>query len=47
MSGISDGRVTEVWERLVLEARDAGYSVNPDDAFARDLVRGLLENETR
>ena len=47
MSRIPDERVTEVWERLALEAREAGYSVNPDDAFARDLVRGLLENEAR
>ena len=47
MSKIADEHVTEVWQRLVLEARDAGYSVNPDDAFARDLVRGLLENEAR
>ncbi|HWQ21933.1 MAG TPA: ferredoxin-thioredoxin reductase catalytic domain-containing protein [Clostridia bacterium] len=47
MSKIADDRVDEVWQRLVLEARDAGYSVNPDDAFARDLVRGLLENEER
>jgi len=39
MSRIADERVAEVWERLALEARDAGYSVNPDDAFARDLVR--------
>jgi ferredoxin-thioredoxin reductase catalytic subunit/rubredoxin len=47
MSTIADERVTEVWQRLVLEAQDAGYSVNPDDAFAKDLVRGLLENEGR
>jgi ferredoxin-thioredoxin reductase catalytic subunit len=47
MSRIADERVAEVWERLVLEAREAGYSINPDDAFARDLVRGLLENEAR
>ena len=47
MSTIADERVTEVWQRLVREATHAGYSVNPDDAFARDLVRGLLENEAR
>lgn len=47
MSKIADEHVTEVWQRLVLEAQDAGYSVNPDDAFARDLIRGLLENEAR
>ncbi|MGB9666829.1 MAG: ferredoxin-thioredoxin reductase catalytic domain-containing protein [Candidatus Cryosericum sp.] len=47
MSDISDEKVTEVWERLVREAQESGYIVNPDDAFARDLVRGLLENEAR
>jgi len=47
MNTVADTRVREVWERLVAEAREAGYNVNPDDAFARDLVRGLLENEER
>lgn len=47
MSAVSDARVRGVWERLVTEAREAGYNFNPDDAFARDLVRGLLENEDR
>ncbi len=47
MSIVSEAHILEVWTRLVAEAREAGYNVNPDDAFARDLVRGLLENEQR
>jgi ferredoxin-thioredoxin reductase catalytic chain len=47
MSGVTGERVAEVWARLVKEARDAGYGVNPDDQFARELVQGLLENEAR
>jgi ferredoxin-thioredoxin reductase catalytic chain len=47
MSEITDEHVAEVWGRLTREAAEAGYSVNPDDVFAKDLVRGLLENEAR
>lgn len=47
MSAVSEERVLDVWKRLATEALEAGYNVNPDDAFARDLVRGLLENEER
>ncbi|MCE5192791.1 MAG: ferredoxin-thioredoxin reductase catalytic domain-containing protein [Candidatus Cryosericum sp.] len=47
MNTVADERVTEVWERLVREAQQSGYIVNTDDAFAKDLVRGLLENEAR
>jgi ferredoxin-thioredoxin reductase catalytic subunit len=47
MSTISDEEVTQLWERLVREARESGYIVNPDSAFAKELVRGLLENEAR
>ncbi len=47
MSAISNERVDEVWRRLVREATDAGYHVNPDDSFSRNLVLGLLENEER
>lgn len=46
-NSIQESRVDSVWRRLVTEAGEAGYSVNPDDAFAKDLVRGLLENEER
>ncbi len=47
MSNVTEEQVDVVWRRLVSEAEAAGYCVNPDDAFARDLVRGLLENEER
>lgn len=47
MITVSDVEVARTWERLVQEARESGYVVNPDNAFARDLVRGLLENEAR
>lgn len=33
--------------RLLSEATASGYFVNPDEAFARDLVKGLITNRKR
>jgi ferredoxin-thioredoxin reductase catalytic subunit len=44
---ISQGEVNALYERLDREAEAAGYHLNPDVEFAKDLVRGLLVNEKR
>ena len=47
VSTVTDQEVEELYDRLNLEAEDFGYHLNPDVEFAKDLVRGLLENERR
>ena len=39
--------VDKLYERLNREAGEAGYYLNPDVEFAKDLVKGLLTNEQR
>jgi ferredoxin-thioredoxin reductase catalytic chain len=45
MNPLSD--VEKTCLRLKREAESAGYHLNPDEAFVRDLVAGLLTNEER
>jgi len=40
-------RVDALYKRLDREAEAAGYHLNPDEEFTRDLVEGLLTNEDR
>jgi ferredoxin-thioredoxin reductase catalytic chain len=50
MSGktdISPDEVDKLHARLDREAEAAGYHLNPDLEFTRNLVRGLIVNETR
>jgi len=44
---ISDEAAEKLYETLDEEAEQSGYHLNPDAAFAKDLVRGLLTNEER
>ncbi len=44
---ISTEKVEAIYERLDQEAEAAGYHLNPDQEFTRDLVEGLLINEQR
>lgn len=44
---ISQEEVDALYERLNREAEAAGYHLNPDVEFTRDLVRGLLVNQKR
>jgi ferredoxin-thioredoxin reductase catalytic chain len=39
--------IDEVYDRLVREAEEGGYHLNPDTGFTRELVRGLMANEER
>jgi ferredoxin-thioredoxin reductase catalytic subunit len=40
-------QIDALFEKLRKDAENAGYHLNPDEAFAKDLIRGLLENEKR
>lgn len=44
---MSQEEVEALYERLDREAEAAGYHLNPDVQFTKDLVRGLLVNEKR
>ena len=39
--------VDSLFLQLTKDAKSAGYFLNPDTAFTRSLVKGLLLNETR
>lgn len=47
MSEISEEAVQKLYEKLNREAEEAGYHLNPDVDFTKDLVEGLLINEKR
>jgi len=44
---ITQEEIDALYERLNREAEAAGYHLNPDVEFTKDLVRGLLVNEKR
>ncbi|OGP86048.1 MAG: ferredoxin:glutaredoxin reductase [Deltaproteobacteria bacterium RBG_16_54_11] len=44
---ISEAQVDAEYQRLKAEAESGGYHLNPDVAFTKDLIRGLLANEAR
>jgi len=39
--------IEKTYEKLKKEAEAAGYRFTPDEAFAKELIRGLLINEDR
>jgi ferredoxin-thioredoxin reductase catalytic subunit len=43
----SDAEVNNFLERLERDARQGGYSLNPNKEFTRGLAKGLLINERR
>jgi len=44
---VSPNEVNNLYERLKQEAEAGGYRLNPDVAFTKELVKGLLVNEGR
>jgi len=44
---ISPEEVSRLYERLKIEAEAAGYHLNPDVEFTKELIKGLLINEKR
>lgn len=47
MSEVSNEEVEILYKRLDKEAESAGYHLNPDIKFTKDLIRSLLINEKR
>lgn len=43
----SDEEVEKIYNRLNKEAMQAGYNLNPDVRFAKDLISGIIINEQR
>lgn len=39
--------VNRLYARLKREAESGGYYLNPDEAFTKDLIRGILTNQKR
>lgn len=44
---MKDGGIENLYNKLNKEAESAGYYLNPDADFARELVKGLIANEER
>ena len=44
---VSESEVTELYMRLKKEAEAAGYHLNPDVEFTKDLVKSLIINQKR
>jgi ferredoxin-thioredoxin reductase catalytic subunit len=44
---ISQKDIDQVYQRLNKEAESAGYHLNPDVEFTKELIKGLLVNEKR
>ena len=40
-------QIDALFEKLRKDAENAGYHLNPDVTFTKDLIRGLLENDRR
>lgn len=47
MADVNELDVEKLFDRLNREARSSGYFLNPDTAFVKDLLRGLLTNQQR
>ena len=47
MSEFSQDEIDALFNKLDTEARASGYFLNPDTAFVKELMEGLLENQRR
>jgi ferredoxin-thioredoxin reductase catalytic subunit len=47
MNKVNDSEVTDLQKRLVQEAEESGYNLNPDLVFTKNLVKSLLINQKR
>jgi ferredoxin-thioredoxin reductase catalytic subunit len=46
-AAVSQAEIDSLYLKLKQEAEAGGYFLNPDEAFTKDLVRGLIANESR
>ncbi|KYK24851.1 ferredoxin:glutaredoxin reductase [Thermoplasmatales archaeon SG8-52-4] len=47
MNDIDNNKINNLFKRLKSEAESAGYNLNSDVKFTKDLIKGLLVNEKR
>jgi ferredoxin-thioredoxin reductase catalytic chain len=47
LPGISETSIEVAYRAIRTDAEKGGYRINPDEEFAKNLVRGLLKNEQR
>lgn len=47
MIPLTTEKIDAEYRALKAQVEQAGYHLNPDEAFVKDIVRGLLENEQR
>jgi ferredoxin-thioredoxin reductase catalytic subunit len=47
MNQISKDEIERLYNKLKREAESAGYNLNPDEKFTKDLIEGLIVNEKR
>ena len=47
MNKINNEEIEKIYLKLNKEAESAGYHLNPDSEFTKDLIKGLLANEKR
>jgi len=46
-SGPAEQEIEKTYRKLKQEVEPRGYHLNPDEAFTKDLIRGILINERR
>ncbi len=44
---VNQAEIDKLYEVLKLEAESGGYHLNPDAAFSKELIKGLIVNEKR
>jgi ferredoxin-thioredoxin reductase catalytic chain len=44
---INEGQIESAYQTMKKEAEANGYHLNPDVDFTKDLVKGILTNQTR
>jgi len=47
MSSVNEDEVNQLYKKLYQDAESAGYYLNPDINFTKDLIKGLIVNEKR
>ena len=47
MNQISKDEIERLYNKLKREAESAGYNLNPDEKFTKDLIEGLIVNEKK
>ena len=47
MNDVSEEDIDRIYQRLTNYAESRGYHLNPDVAFTKEIIKGLLVNQKR